>query len=56
MFFGQCEDDGLLGVGVFREEALHDGGFFEDLDSEGGWDEGEGGVLEVLDVHVYKGG
>ena len=52
VFFGQCEDNFLLGIDAFGEEAFDNGGFFVDLDCERGRDGGEGRVLDVLDVHV----
>jgi hypothetical protein len=56
MFFGQCEDDGFLRIDIFCKEAFNNAGFFEDLNSKRGGDWCEGGILDVLDVHVYKGG
>ena len=52
VLFGQCEDDVLLWIHAFGEEAFDDGMFFEDLDREWGRDGREGWVLDVLDVHV----
>jgi hypothetical protein len=52
VFFGQFEGDGLLGVGVFSEEAFDNGRLFKYLCGKGGRDEGKSRVGLVLDVHV----